>query len=169
MKIGITGPMWSGKTFQLIKTVNILEKKGEKVLCVIPQKSKRENGRGLEEIVINTPVVFLKQVRDLKNFFDLVVFDEIHLYEVFGELEKFLDCFGMFKNCIVSGLWNDSYDAYKVFKVWQEIVPFLDGFTCLKSRKPCVKCGGTAYFSKHTSIKKVCVGDHYVNVCRKHR
>lgn len=184
-RIGITGPMWSGKTHELIAVAEAGKTAiGGSVLGIEPYWNRRRTGRDLTEIAYFSIMVlgggqpFTEQahgevvIRDSSTFewrlskADVYALDEVHMYEVYGQLEPFIQLVLLLPGIVIlSGLWSDCYHGYDTFRVWRELVPHLNELRVLQSRIPCAQCGDPeAQYSQSTGGPKV--GDSYVNVCR---
>lgn len=186
-RIGITGPMWSGKTDQLRELAMELAD-GNTILGIEPIWNTRRSSRELAQVA-SFPVIVLSNEREhggcgpFKDdvpvvaggvdwaipFADVYAFDEVHLYEVHGQLEAFIRLVFLLPGTVLlSGLWSDCYNSYDTFKVWSELVPHLNEVRVMQSRVPCAQCADPdAQYSKSTGGPKA--GDSYVNVCRKCR
>lgn len=169
--ISIVGPMRAGKTWELAKRIN----ENSTAIGVETVYNTRGTERELSKIAPCvtgwTPGTELPYKIDGQRI-TAYCFDEVHFFEVFRDLEKFLDVVDKLKvdyDLVFSGLFTDCYSMYRPFKIWSYLFP-MSSIIFLPSREKCARCGAEP---KEASLSVPvdpapanCVGDHYENVCR---
>ena len=171
----IMGPMFSGKSFELIRRIRllkILEKKFLVLKPIIDDRYSKDN-------VICTHNYDKESCLPVKNLFDSIDesfkdYDTIFIDEAqfFPDLKDFvlksLEEYNI--NIVLTGLDGDY--LRKPFGQILDLIPYSD--TCIKKSALCKLCmnGNKALFS-HRLInenKQILVGsnDTYIPVCRKH-
>lgn len=169
MNTAFVGPMWAGKTTKLVE---IAKNSKLGVTAIEPIWNTRRSSRELHALLKNSCVTILTWGDGHWNIPDtpVVLFDEIHFYDVFGGVLHFVELFkqtiSIAKSVFVSGIFSDCYHDYRIFPLWGEILPLIDHVEILHSIQNCA-CGSPAYFTK--SLGQCKVGDGYVNVCHKCR
>jgi thymidine kinase len=169
----IIGPMFSGKTTQLLKIVTSYMRNGDAVLCITHDTDTRYGHTRIishdKESIDAHAMPLLRDAFSLdgyktcnvvcieeSQFFDDLVASVIQMVES----DK--------KHVIVCGL-DGTYER-KPFANMMELVPLAD--TVDKRAGLCNVCGGRATFSKRLveDTGDILVGgaEMYMNVCRKH-
>ncbi|MFA5129223.1 MAG: hypothetical protein WC445_04720 [Patescibacteria group bacterium] len=161
----IVGAMWSGKTYMLLEEIDRAEKNGEKHIEFDHFANTRGSDRDLK-------VQKLEKKIDISKY-DVVIFDEVHLYSAFGNENVLLETIATASphaTIICAGLLYDFYNDYIVFSIWKEIqeLDHVVDFTLMPSRKPCENCGSLqdVNYTANDGSTTNRVGDHYVNVCK---
>jgi thymidine kinase len=158
----------SGKTTRLKIAFDNAVSLKKKVEVFDHPGNTRNSKRDISNILPG--VLRLQEAVDIGNY-DLVIFDEVHLYAVFKNEHVLLDTLKTADStrtkCILSGIYFDFYDHYRPFQIWERIAPVS---TChlLSSMNPC-PCGNDkhVYYSANDGSTIERVGDHYINVCDK--
>ncbi len=98
----IVGPMKSGKSLELIARVAPYEFADKKVLYVQTKKDVRDEGIK-SRIGINTRASRVKSLAEVKNGFDVIGIDEVHMFDIkdIGMIKRWL---GEGKEVFASGL-----------------------------------------------------------------
>ena len=183
----ITGPMRSGKTSRLIRLVRETTSR----YCVLVDfHNERNSKRDLKNALIKDSESFTwgKQIIYPKSFENfeaeslrletgIVIIDEVHLFCIKFGTERVLNAItalrDTYKTVIICGLFNDCYNAFKPFDIWQHLIPLCDDFQFLKTRYvACAECGAQDYISysipdiESEEYKKgIRAGNHYKEVC----
>lgn len=170
----IIGPMFSGKSTEIIKRIKLLQTINKKVLVVKPvidnryelNKITTHNQESVDCIVLNN-------LNDI-NFttiesFDSLVIDEAQFFpDLFQVIEYLLDNFNI--NIIVAGLDGD-FQRKPIGQILT-LIPLAD--KCIKLNSYCSLCKDRteAPFSFRLDQSKeiflVGGADKYIPVCRKH-
>jgi thymidine kinase len=173
----IIGPMFSGKSFELIRRIRLLKILEKKYLVIKPKIDNRYT----KDNVICTHNYDREECIQVKNLYDSIQpnsnfdYDTIFIDEAqfFTDLKEFvLDVLENKKiNVVLAGLDGDF--MRKPFGQVLELIPFSD--TCVKKNALCKMCkdGTYALFSHRLSKnngEQVLVGstEIYTPVCRKH-
>lgn len=169
----IIGPMFSGKSTELIKRAGRLKSIGKKILTVVHQIDDRygkgmistHNGNHWFENVTISDKLSEIDVRE----YDVVIVEELQFFEdAFSNIVSWVDEIGI--DVICAGLDGDFKRS--AFGDVLKLIPYADEILRLSAL--CKLCGdGTeAHFSKRIikSDDKVVVGgaSSYEAVCRKH-
>lgn len=172
----IIGPMFSGKSTELVNRVRSLQQLEKNVLVIKPSIDNRYEKGTRELITHNNESVkcnVLERLSDLDEFVikivDTIVIDE---GQFFSDLkETVLFWLANYKiNIIVGGLDGD-YQRNPIGKIL-ELIPHSD--VCTKLTAMCIECndGTSAPFTRRTvqSDEQILVGgsDMYEPVCRMH-
>ncbi len=171
----ITGPMYAGKTEELIRRVRRTIYTKQK--CVVFKHSfdtrySSENvvthdGQKIECITVKTANDLLKNLNNLAEAPEIIAIDEVQFFD--GDIVNLVsDLANQRKRVIVAGLDMD----YKglPFGPMPQLLAITDDVA--KLRAVCSICGNDALFSKRTvdCDGTILVGakDEYIAVCREH-
>jgi thymidine kinase len=172
----IIGPMFSGKSTELVRRVRALQQLEKNVLVIKPSIDNRYEKGTSELITHNNDSIkcnVMERLSDLDEFVikivDTIVIDE---GQFFSDLkETVLFWLANYKvNIIVGGLDGD-YQRNPIGKIL-ELIPHSD--VCTKQTSRCVECndGTSAPFTRRKikSDEQILVGgsDIYEPVCRTH-
>lgn len=170
----IIGPMFSGKTTELLRRVGRYQSIGKKSLVINSQRDTRcgdeikthdaQSHRAVKVQDLSDPII-----RDNISRFQVVAIDEA---QFFGDLVPFVKwcLYSKHLHVIVSGLDGDFQQ--NMFGEILHLVPHAE--TCIKLNALCVQCndGTPAQFSARTVslMDQELVGgsESYQAVCRKH-
>ncbi|MGL5732563.1 MAG: thymidine kinase [Metamycoplasmataceae bacterium] len=166
----ITGPMFSGKTEELIKRIRILEYADMKSLVIKPEKDKRfaddkiKSRSGLEKSTVTA-----KNGKDIlkhwNNSYDAIIIDEV---QFFGEdiIPIIEDLASKGKLVIISGIDTDY--MMRPFGIMPYLLAIAD--KVVKLVAVCLTCKGSASKSyrksDETEITKIGDKDEYEARCR---
>jgi len=173
----ICGPMFSGKSEELLRRVNLLQYSEVEYLLFTPatdtrsgaKKAKSRDGRVIESITVQKAIDIIDHVNKATGEVQLIAIDEAQFFD-----EGLCDVVNHLANhgyvVMVAGLDMDSWG--KPFRVMERLLASAERVTKLKA--VCVHCGATASFSDHIDNRDVTgtnivVGDsnEYVACCRK--
>lgn len=169
----ITGPMFSGKTGELIKRINQVRESDLKHIVFKPEIESRNeaevNAIATHDKNNSYPAKMVKDifdVLDLSAKFDVVVIDEAQFFSYnLYKIVAFLDAMG--KRIIVSGLDMDYIK--EPFDTMAKVMAIADNVTKLVA--VCDICGSSARYSKRIIYEKerVLIGssDKYIASCTK--
>jgi len=170
------GSMWSGKTTRLCSFVD----RSEKGVLVLSPIWDTRNERSIQHILFGhekCSCAFLGGNLGFSNFclkgISTIIIDEVHLFEVFCELEAFIRWIYSYLRwdieIAVAGVHrNGNRRDLKPFNIWKYFSEIESEAVFCKSLYPCSFCGGSdAEYSIPKSNKDNPVGDHYENVCGK--
>ena len=150
----IIGPMFSGKSTELIRRIRLYQKIDNKVLVVKPSIDNRYNDKKLTthnfDSVECMVVDSLEEIDSLICNYDVLILDE---GQFFANLKKYVVCW-LKKNIIhiiIGGLDGD-YKREPIGEIL-ELIPHSDTCTRLIDSKDLVLVGGS---------------ESYMPVCRKH-
>jgi len=170
MKKAILGPMWAGKTHRILSEIK------DKNYLVFDIVNTRNSARDLSSLIDHERYCENEdQFWQIYMNYDLIVIDEIHLYQVFKRTDLIIDIVRALnkKNIpfILAGLFFDGYSDNQPFSIWSSIFPYCDEIAFLDSRIPCKLCGAVKEVFYTMPEKKTLnstekIGDHYYNVCR---
>lgn len=170
----ITGPMFSGKSSEMIRQVERKHIAGKKVLYVRPMKDTRQfvaRGYGNEKLSTICKVVSVNSITELMQketlgFYDAIFVDEYFLFDDCRIL-CLLPVYERKQDIIFGGLL-----ATSEAQLWQQaidIIPYCDEI--IKLNAVCTDCGSEhANYSYFNGIKNsdVVIGDgEYKALCRK--
>jgi thymidine kinase len=169
------GPMWSGKTQQLLNICDDYYKQIINFDAVNTRNSKRDLHILKPEIPRMTTfdelLAFGRDKRRTKNAKKkiLIIVDEVHLYQVFQKAEILLNVLEEIQyqgyNAAIAGI---IYDGFKDcnFSIWSLVDLYCNSIVMLPSLKACAncKCKENVWFSLPMSKEKI--GDKYYNLCR---
>jgi thymidine kinase len=169
----IIGPMFSGKSTELIRRIRLLQKINKKVLVLKPiidsrynsDKITSHNYESVKSKVLNT----LDEIDYDVQFYDVIVIDEGQFFpDLKNTVLKWLSKY--FISIIIGGLDGD-FQQNQIGQIL-ELIPHAD--KCKKLTSLCNICqDGTKAPFTHRLVKsndKVLVGgaESYIPVCRKH-
>lgn len=167
----ITGPMFSGKSEELLREINILSIVGIETLIIKPKIDNRfsenkiisRNGRQVESIVVSNT----KELKELFNSkYKTIIIDEAQFFD--EELYFFVnELANKGVHVIVSGLDMDF--QMKPFSVMANISAIADNILKLKAVCMLCKQEANASFRKNMSKETLQLGDvdEYEARCRK--
>ena len=163
--------MFSGKSFSLLTAIQAANNKGLKTGVFEHPANNRNSSRDLSRLSPSTQI--FNPGRILGQEWDLLVFDEVHFYECFGDKQEFLltlrNCHA--KTILLSGLEYDFYNYLQPFPVWNDIINYkifdIVEFCNLRASTPCHYCGTWVgvHFTVNIDPAKGRVGDHYASCC----
>lgn len=171
----IVGPMFSGKSGELIKTIRVLKKESIEYLVIKP----RIDNRYTEEGYIVTHYMDKEKclcITDMKEVFDLNIKDIKYLIIDEGQfinnlvpgVKKLVDDYNI--NVIIAGLDGD-FNREPIGDIL-ELIPFAD--QVIKKNAICgyIDCNNNAIFtykkSNDNSIVDVGSNEKYMSMCRTH-
>jgi len=169
----IIGPMFSGKSTELIRKIRLAKTIDKKVLVIKPiidvrYKNNKIVSHSFESEECES-VGQLSEIEDKINNYDLIVIDEGQFFPDLKEyVLKWVEIYN--KEVIVGGLDGDS----KRNPIGQilELIPYSD--SCIKINSLCKKCNnGTQAIFTHRmndNQEQVQIGgaESYMALCRKH-
>ncbi len=166
----ITGPMFSGKTEEIIKRVRILEYADIKTLVVKPFTDQRfSNNKIIARSGVEKITVSAKNGQEILSFwnksYDAIIIDEVQFFDI-DLIPIIEDLAKKGKIIIVSGIDTD----YKMqpFGIMPSLLAIADYVTKLVA--VCLVCKGPASksFRKTNSLELTQLGDHeeYEARCR---
>jgi thymidine kinase len=168
----IIGPMFSGKSTELIRRIRLLQKINKTVLVVKPKIDNRYNEDKLTTHnfdSVDCIVVDRLEELTLNEEYDTIVIDEGQFFpDLKTTVLKWLESYDF--NIIVGGLDGD-FQKNPIGEIL-ELIPHSDN--CIKLNSLCMICkdGTPAPFTKRMikSNDKVLVGgsESYMPVCRTH-
>lgn len=167
--IAYIGPMWSGKTTGLLSFFTQCTHDNLKVGIFDHPNNKRCSSRDLGALCANAQTFDQKTI--LEQSWDVLIFDEVHLYDCFQNAPIFLSTIQHVcaRVVVMAGIYYDFYHDYKPFPIWGKI-SLLDHceFRNCYSVMPCFKCGTILGVQYTVSIGEPDqrVGDFYRNTCR---
>ena len=175
----ITGPMFSGKTTELCRRLNILQTLGLKCVYINSNLDDRSsNNFSTHNKMLNTitfdsyKMINLSDLKKISDKYDIFGIDEIQFFDnILEPILELVEKHG--KKVIVSGLNGDA--NRKLFGEIHLLLPYSDHFDKIDSY--CVKCYQKniqryGIFSKKLlpdKEKVISVGgnDKYISVCRE--
>lgn len=167
----IIGPMFSGKTTELIRRCRRLKAVGKKVL-IINHKNDNRNGThsvsthdGVKLTAKSVDMVTVHWFDTFKDDYDVIAIDEGQFFTGLRDVVVSLKKLG--KAVIISGLQGDA--EMNAWKYVGELVPLADDIIQVKAL--CVKCHAPAAFTRRLqpSSSQIDVGgkDKYMACCFK--
>lgn len=166
--IAYIGPMWSGKTVALAEIIKTAKQAGKQIGIFDHPNNTRNSKREIGSLCQETQP-FNRNVI-LSQSYDILVFDEIHFYEVFGNTQEFLSTIRESNTQLVvlAGIYYDFYNAYRPFPIWNKLSMNCEFRQCY-TVQPCFRCGTYHGVQYTVSIGDPMqrVGDFYRNVCRR--
>jgi thymidine kinase len=169
----IIGPMFSGKSTELIRKIRLLQNINKKVLVIKPlidirynvDKITSHNFESVDCIVLNK----LEDLPEEINNYNAIIIDEGQFFvDLVPTVVKWIDNYNV--NIIVGGLDGD-FQRQPIGTIL-ELIPHAD--KCIKLNSLCNICkdGTEASFTFRLikSLDKIFVGgsESYIPVCRKH-
>lgn len=170
----IIGPMFSGKSTELIRKIRLLQKIEKKVLVIKPTIDSRYNkDKIISHNYESVDCLVLEKLEEISdeevNKYNTIVIDEGQFFpDLVYVVTRWIDNFNI--DIIVGGLDGDF--QRQPFGTILDLIPHADN--CYKLNSLCNICkdGTKAPFSFRlvNSIDKVLVGgsESYIPVCRKH-
>lgn len=141
----ICGPMFAGKTEELIRKINVLKRAGKKVVVFLPKLAERyqknqivsHDQRSIKAHLITTPEEMMTHLQT--ETYDAICFDEVQFFSN-RFFKVILNLIKTKKIVICAGLEKDNYAQYQgllgKLLVRADIV--------LKLSSICAKCNGLA-------------------------
>jgi thymidine kinase len=174
----ITGPMFSGKTTELCRRLNILQTLGLKCVYINSNIDDRSTNNFSTHNKMLNKISFdsykMKEIFPLKQIglnYDVIGIDEIQFFNnILDTILELVETHG--KKIIVSGLNGDS--NRNLFGEMHLLIPYSDNISKIDSY--CVKCyrqgiqrHGIFSQKESNEIEKITVGgsDKYISVCRE--
>lgn len=166
--IAYIGPMWAGKTSLLKHFILTAKSNGLRVGIFENPNNHRNSYRDLIRMFAYAKVFTPDSVLNPER--DVLVFDEIHLYDCFGGADLFLQTLkkATAKVVVMAGIYYDFYNDYRIFPIWNKLSHMGCEFRDVVPVQPCHICGSYIGVRYTVSIGKPTerVGDMYRNVCR---
>lgn len=171
----ICGPMFSGKSEELLRRIGLLKYSEVKYLLFTPvadtrsgeKKAKSRDGRVIESIAVNKSVEIINHVNNSNGDVQVIAIDEAQFFD--DELPEV--CNYLANNdyiVIAAGLDMDSWG--RPFKPMEKLLVYAEKVTKLKA--VCTNCGAVASFTAHLHPRsldeQILVGDKnaYTALCR---
>src|SRR3990170_3477554 len=145
----IIGSMRSGKTHTLIE---IGKQFPGNVIAVEPAFNTRKSGRDLLSLATENGFATCSFGKDgipqnlCENHYEkLMLFDEIHLYEVFDCLEQFFTLYYRLKSnhcsLVLAGIGFNAFAKFAPFSIWTRLIREAESVHVLSCLLPCSFCG----------------------------
>lgn len=172
----ICGPMFSGKSEELLRRINLLKYSEVKYMLFTPatdtrtgdKKAKSRDGREITAITVQNSLQIIDEINKADPELQLIAIDEAQFFDVnLPDVCSHLANHGYV--VMVAGLDMDSWG--RPFEVMMKLLVCAEKVTKLKAI--CTKCGATASFTDHIKPRdkstQVMVGDknEYTAHCRK--
>lgn len=171
----ICGPMFSGKSEELLRRVGLLKFAEVKYLLFSPatdtrsgpKKARSRDGRVIEAITVNNARDIINKVNECPDYIQVIAIDEAQFFD--DELPEV--CNYLANNeyiVVVAGLDMDSWG--RPFTSMMKLLVYAEKVTKLKAI--CTNCGATASYTGHINPRpmdeKIFVGDksEYAALCR---
>jgi thymidine kinase len=165
------GPMFAGKSTEIIRRIRKMKFIGKKILVVKPQIDNRYNEDKITSHDYETAdciiVTNLSELQNIKDY-NTIIIDE---GQFFNDLKEnvilWVDTFDI--NVVIAGLDGD-FQRQPIGQIL-ELIPYAD--SCVKLNALCSKCkdGTNASFSHRiiNSNEQILIGgsDTYIPLCRK--
>ena len=165
------GPMFAGKSTEIIRRIRKMKFIGKKILVVKPQIDNRYNEDKITSHDYETAdciiVTNLSELQNIKDY-NTIIIDE---GQFFNDLKEnvilWVDTFNI--NVVIAGLDGD-FQRQPIGQIL-ELIPYAD--SCIKLNALCSNCkdGTNASFSHRiiNSNEKILIGgsDTYIPLCRK--
>ena len=174
----IIGPMYAGKSTELIKKIKIYEILEKNILIVNHSINNRYGSKGISthDCIKVENSINIESLKDLENDYltlfqdsEIIIIEELQFFnDAFSKITEWLDLYN--KKIIAAGLISD-YEK-KPFGDVLSLIPHAE--EVIKLNALCKKCkdGTKACFTKRTSNNgnRIVVGSNecYEAVCRKH-
>lgn len=166
--VAYIGPMWSGKTTGLLSFLQQATHDNLKVGIFDHPENKRCSKRDLSLLCKNAK--FFDQKTILSESWDVLIFDEVHLYDCFPNAPQFLSTIkkAFARVVVMAGIYYDFYHDYRPFPIWGKLSLLNCEFRNCYSVVPCFMCGSILGVQYTVSIGDPSqrVGDFYQNTCR---
>jgi len=171
------GSMWSGKTTRLCSFVD----RSKKTVLVLSPIWDTRNERSIQKLLTGNEKCSCSFIGgetigfpsfSIKGISTIIV-DEVHLFEVFCELEAFIRWIYSYLRwdieIAVAGVHrNGNSRDLNLFRIWKYLFKIESESVFCRSLYPCAFCGGPdAEYSIPKSKRDNPIGDHYENVCCK--
>ena len=168
----IIGPMFSGKSTELIRRIRILQKIDKKVLVLKPSIDNRYDATKLTthnfDSVDSVVIKELKEITCIEDYYAVVIDEGQFFPDLKETVSNWLDTYNII--IIVGGLDGD-FQRNPIGQIL-DLIPYSDELIKLSSLCNICKDGTKAPFSLRTIISsdKVLVGgaESYIPVCRQH-
>lgn len=166
----ITGAMFSGKSFELIQSVETYAQTYglENILFFKPKLDTRDNNLIKSRATEKTyESILIENLNEIKKYINdetkLIIIDEAQFLE--GNIQEILNLHYEGINFLISGLNLTS--EQKPFGIMPDLLSIATEITILKSK--CFFCGNPAEYTKTNDIKKddVLIEALYYPVCKK--
>jgi thymidine kinase len=174
----IIGPMFAGKSCELIRRIRLLRVLKKEYLVVKPKIDNRYDNLCDSNMIVshnfdkehcivlnNLEMIFMTNLINI----DTIFIDEGQFFDdLVDVVKKLVEVNG--KNVVVTGLDGDS--NRNKFGHILDLIPFCN--TCIKINASCIMCldGTHAPFSYRMTSNKnqilIGAGDSYMSLCRKH-
>jgi len=171
----ICGPMFSGKSEELLRRINLLQFSEVKYLLFTPaidtrtgaKKAKSRDGRTIDAITVHKSVDIIEHINNSSPDVQVIAIDEAQFFD--DELPEV--CHYLANNeyiVIVAGLDMDSFG--RPFTPMMKLLIYAEQVTKLKA--VCTNCGASASFTDHINPRpqdtQIMVGDknEYTARCR---
>jgi len=165
----IIGPMFSGKTSELLRIAKRLKSVNLKVLLLNYFEDTRYSSTGMStHDKESLPCSFIKDLHDVNTSgYDIICINEAQFFE--GLIDFCKDQLYKNKTLYICGLDGD----YKQEKFGEllELIPLCDSITKLHAFCKVCENGTPAHFTKritNNNKQKLIGTDEYIPVCRKH-
>ena len=175
----IIGPMFAGKSCELIRRIRLLKVLKKEYIVIKPKIDNRYDNLYDSNMIIShnfdkEHCIVLNQMKEIYNHnlygIDTIFIDEGQFFKDLVEVVKKLVEVDN-KNVVVTGLDGDS--NRDKFGYILDLIPFCN--TCTKINAACIMCldGTPAPFSyrmKKSNQEQILIGagDNYMSLCRKH-
>jgi thymidine kinase len=166
------GPMFSGKSTELIRIIRLYRIINKKILIIKPIIDNRYNSDSItnhnNESEKSISVNNLSEIQNIQDY-DLIIIDEGQFFNDLKEnIKKWIDNYNI--KIIVAGLDGD-YNRNPFYNIL-EILPLADNFVKYKSLCNICNDGTEAIytFRKSNSNEQILIGsnEYYIPVCREH-
>ncbi|MEM1936400.1 MAG: thymidine kinase [Sulfolobales archaeon] len=185
----IMGPMFSGKTTELLRVLRKYAIAGYRVVLVKPSTDTRyssskvvsHDGLEMDALVVEPSIAGLKRVQDILQNHDVIGIDEYQFFEYSEELIKFLLDLSSNRLVIIAALNLDFRG--EPWEVVKEVLPYADDIkvlraVCTYTGKDGRRCGRPAIRTQRLldgrpapyNSPRVLIGgrESYEARCRKH-
>ena len=172
----IIGPMYSGKSFELIKTIRELKILELPFLVVKPKIDDRYTDQDFivthnmdkEACLVIEDMYELLQLDTINNYKYLIIDEGQFIKNLYDVSQILVEKFN--KNLVIAGLDGD-FNRKPIGELLQ-LIPFSD--ECIKKKSKCIKCKDrteapfTFKTSKSREVIDVGSVGKYIPLCRKH-
>ena len=172
----ICGPMFSGKSEELLRRINLLQYSEVKFLLFTPdtdtrtgaKKARSRDGRVIDAVTVSRSREIINFINDNPDNLQVIAIDEAQFFDdELPEVCNYLANHGYI--VIVAGLDMDSFE--RPFVSMMKLLVYAEYVTKLKA--VCTNCGASASYTDSTKTRdrsvQVMVGDkkEYVARCRR--
>lgn len=167
----ICGPMFSGKTEELIHRLNRLNYCDAHYLLFTPKIDTRSpryatsrNGKKLSSIIISNSNEILKYIKNKKEKIDVIAIDEAQFFD--KNLSRVCNYLANKKYIVIASGLDMDFNG-KPFSTMKELIITAEKVTKLKAI--CSICGAEASFTERTNInskKQIVIGDKKIYSAR---